>query len=156
VGTHASSLARVKTDGTGLERILEPIADMGYVSPDGNWATVAGVGGEDGTFAVSLKDRSRKLICPQICLPFWSPDNTHLYVIMNPTPAQANPTLIFPIPSAAGLPAFPKQGLGPHAGEELSGVEKIRQDWPSPGPDSKTYAFVKSEFVANLFRIPLH
>ena len=46
LGAHASYLARVKTDGTGLERILDdPILDMFFVSPDGNWATVAGSAG---------------------------------------------------------------------------------------------------------------
>ena len=72
---------------------------------------------------------------------------------MNPTPTQAHLTLCFPIPPGAGLPALPAEGLGPHAGEESPG---IRQNWPSPGPNPQTYAFVKSDFVANLFRIPVH
>jgi hypothetical protein len=38
----------------------------------------------------------------------------------------------------------------------LRGIPILRQDWPEPGPDPQTYAFVKSEFVGNLFRIPLH
>jgi hypothetical protein len=62
---------------------------------------------------------------------------------------------VFPIPSGASLPVLPAEGLGPHAGEEFPEIPKIRQDWPS-GPDSQTFAFVKSEFVGNLFRIPLH
>jgi len=32
----------------------------------------------------------------------------------------------------------------------------IRQGRLAPGPDPQTYAFVKLEFVGNLFRIPLH
>ena len=75
---------------------------------------------------------------------------------MNPTPGQARPTLVFPIPPGAGLPPLPAQGLRPHAGEELPAIPKIREDWPVPGPDPQIYAFVKSEFVGNLFRIPLH
>jgi len=96
------------------------------------------------------------MICTDVCLPRWSADGAYLYVTMNPTPAQASPTLVFPIPPRAGLPALPVQGLGPHAGEESLGIPTIRQDWPGPGPDPQTYAFVKSEFVGNLFRIPLH
>jgi Tol biopolymer transport system component len=157
LGAQANYLARVKTDGTGFERVLDgPILDMGFVSPEGSWATVAGIGGVDGTFAVSLKDRTRKLICSGLCQPRWSANGAYLYVTMNPTPTQARPTLVFPIPPGASLPALPPEGLGPHAGEELTGIQKIDEDWPGPGPSQQTYAFVKSEFVANLFRIPLH
>jgi hypothetical protein len=48
--------------------------------------------------------------------------------------------------------------LGPNAGQGPlePGITKITQDWPGPGPDPATYAFVKSEFVGNLFRVPLH
>jgi Tol biopolymer transport system component len=156
-GAQTNYLARVKTDGTGFERVINsPALDMGFVSPDGSWATLAGIGGVDGTVAVSLKDRTRKIICADVCQPRWSADGAYLYVTMNPTPSQAHPTLVFPISPGAGLPAFPPQGLSPHAGEELPGIQKIGQDWAAPGPDPQTYAFVKSEFVGNLFRIPLH
>ena len=44
-GAHAYYLARVKTDGTGLERVIdEPVLDLHFTSPDGSWATVSGVG----------------------------------------------------------------------------------------------------------------
>jgi hypothetical protein len=48
--------------------------------------------------------------------------------------------------------------LRPNAGEGSpgTGITKIIQDWPVPGPDPETYAFVKSELVGNLFRVPLH
>jgi hypothetical protein len=39
---------------------------------------------------------------------------------------------------------------------DMPEVPKIRENGAVPGPDPQTYAFVKSEFVANLFRIPLH
>ena len=154
LGKRFSYLARIKTDGTGLERIL-PLLQMGFVSPDGNWASI-GSFELQGTALLSLKDRTQKLICPKDCKPRWSADGAYLYVRMNPLPADAKPTLIFPIPPGAGVPAFPEKGLGPYADQELVGVPKIRESWPAPGPDPQTYAFEKSEFVANLFRIPLH
>ena len=138
-----------------LHRELAPISDIAFVSPDGNWATVRG-SGQDGTVAISLKDRTRKLICASLCEPRWSADGAYLYVTMNAPPWQGRPTLVFPIPPGTDLPILPAQGLGPHADEELPGIAKIRQDGPGPGPDPQTYAFVKSEFVGNLFRIPLH
>jgi hypothetical protein len=154
-GTHINSLARVKTDGTGLENIV-PILEMGFVSPDGNWATAGGVDGVNGTVAVSLKDRTRKRICATGCQPRWSADGAYLYVTMNPIPTEAKPTLVFPIPPGAGLPAFPAQGLGAYADREFPKVQQIRESWPGPGPDPQTYAFEKSEFAGNLFRISLH
>jgi Tol biopolymer transport system component len=162
VGAHANYLARVKTDGPGLvERMLpdNPIADIGFVSPDGSMVMAGGIRGlEYGFVAVSLKNGTRKAICATLCLARWSGDGAYLYVTMNPTPARARPTLVFSIPKGASLPALPPQGLGPQAGEESPGpgIAKILQDWPAPGPDPQTYAFVKSEFVGNLFRIPLH
>jgi hypothetical protein len=158
-GSRFNYLARVKTDGTGSEHII-PILEMGFVSPDGNWATVAraaNIGGVDGTIALSLKDRVEKLICSNaLCQPRWSADSAYLYVTMNPIPAEARPTLVFPISPGASLPALPAQGLGPYADRDFPKIQKIPESWPAPGPDPQTYAFEKADFVANLFRIPLH
>jgi hypothetical protein len=153
----ANYLARVKTDGT-VERILDkPVADFGFVSPDGNWATVAGVGGVIRTVAVSLKDKTQKKICVTLCSVRWSADSAYLNVTLNVTPTQAKPTLVFPIPKGAGMPpALPADGVGPKTLENLGGIQKIIEDRPAPGPDPHTYAFIKSEFLGNLFRIPLH
>jgi Tol biopolymer transport system component len=157
LATHANYLARVKTDGT-VERILDKsIAEMFSVSPDGKWVSVAGVAGPmHGARAVSLEDRTVKDICALLCAPRWSADGAYLYLTMEPGPAAAKPTFVFPIPKGESLPTLPPEGLVRRAGEELQGIQKITQDWASPGPDPGTYAFVKSEFVANLFRIPLH
>jgi hypothetical protein len=155
LGPHVSYLAKVKTDGTGLTRLADnPLRDEGFLSPDGKWAADAGSG--HGIMAVSLKDRTRKIICVELCVLRWSADGAYLYITMNITPTEAHPTLVFPIPPGASLPDLPAQGLGPHAGEDLPKIQKIRQDFPSFGPDPQTYAFVKSDFVSNLFRIPLH
>jgi hypothetical protein len=154
-GTPIYHLARVKTDGTDLERIL-PVLEIGFVSPDGNWVTLGGPRGLDGTVAFSLKDRTQKPICRGACQPRWSADGKYLYVTMNPIPTEARPTLVFSIPKGGDLPVLPPQGLGDYADRELVGVPKIPESWPGPGPDPQTYAFEKSEFVANLFRIPVH
>jgi hypothetical protein len=157
LAAHANYLARVKRDGT-VERILDQtITTMGFVSPDGNWVTVSGIKGQVGTVAVSLKDRTRKKICVELCSVRWSADGAYLYITMDPGPTKARPTLVFPIPKGASLPvALPAEGVGPDILVNLHGIQKIDQDWPGPGPDPQTYAFVKSEFVGNLFRIPLH
>jgi Tol biopolymer transport system component len=155
LGTRFNYLARVKTDGTGLERIV-PILTMSFVSPDGNWVIVEGLQDALGAVALSLKDGTRRQICARDCHAGWSADGAYLYVTMNPTPSEAKPTLIFPIPSGASLPVLPALGLTPFADQDMPKVPRIRESWPGPGPDPQTYAFEKSEFVANLFRIPLH
>ncbi len=155
LGSQVRYLARIKTDGTGLAHIVDnPVRDEAFLSPDGIWATDSASG--RGIAVVSLKDRTRRMICVDLCGVQWSADGAYLYITLKVTPTEAHPTLVFPIPKGASFPDLPAQGLGTHAGEDLPKIRKIREDFPSFGPDPQTYAFVKSDFVSNLFRIPLH
>jgi serine/threonine protein kinase len=157
LGPDANYLARIKTDGGGLGRVLdEPILNKGAVSPGGAWAEVSGIGGaRRGTYAVSLQDRTRKMICAFLCQPKWSPDGLFLYVATRLDPTSAGTTLVLPIPRGQGLPALPEGGVSLDASDDMPGVQVIRQGQVAPGPGG-TYAFARSEFVGNLFRIPLH
>ena len=162
VGAQANYLARIKTDGTGLRRVLDkPIADKGAVSPDGAWAIFFFDQGDlretIASFAVSLKDGTQKMVCAGYCQPNWSPDGTLLYVTTNPESRSESVTLVLPVRRGEGLPALPPAGLS-DSGEEVQAVAtiRIRQGSLAPGPDPKTYAFARLEFVGNLFRIPLH
>jgi eukaryotic-like serine/threonine-protein kinase len=149
--TKLDYLTRIKTDGSGLKRVLDlPILDKFGVSPDGSWAGVAGAG-EDASVAVSLRDGTRQRICDGLCHFNWSA-GAFLYVTPNPTPALAGRTFVLPVRRGAGLPALPQSGLNTNADQEFP---VIRQE-VTPGPDPKNYAFVKSELAGNLFRIPLH
>jgi len=65
-------------------------------------------------------------------------------------------TLVFPVPPGQALPNLPPAGLNADSDQRPPGVRVIRQGGVAPGPDPDTYAFAKSEFVGNLFRIPLH
>jgi hypothetical protein len=167
VGPNASYLARVKTDGGGLKRVLDDsISDKIGVKPGGDWAVVAGISTKKaGTYAVSLKDRTQKMICAGLCLPKWSPDGLFLYVTTSallPTVSGVNPptsagrTVVLPIPPGQALPPIPEDGVGVNVVDEMPGIRVIRQGRMDPGPGPDTYAFAKSEFVGNLFRIPLH
>lgn len=155
---HANYLARVKFDGSGEKRILDkPVANFDFVSPDGNWGAVAGVGGVIGTFAVSLKDGAQKKICVTLCSVRWSADGAYMNVSLNVSPTDAHPTFVFPIPKGASWPpGLPVDGVGPKTIGTLRGIQKIAEDSPAPGPDPQTYVFMKADFVGNLFRIPLH
>jgi hypothetical protein len=158
VGSEANHLARIKTDGGGMARVLDQtIVGKGDVSPGGAWVVASGIGGpRRGTVAVSLQDRTWKVICPSPCRAMWSPDGAFLYVTASINPTAAGTTLVLPIPRGQGLPALPEGGLGVNASDDMPGVRVIRQSQVVPGPTPETYAFAKSDFVGNLFRIPLH
>jgi Tol biopolymer transport system component len=154
LGPRANYLARIKTDGQGLERVMDqPIFDKHGISPDGAWAAFS----TGGTFAVSLKTGIQKLICLGLCLPYWSSDGRYLYVGTTfDITKSTGTTLVVPIPHGHGLPDLPSAGLNVSAAEKNPGAREIREAGLTPGPDPNTYVFAKSEFVGNLFRIPLH
>jgi hypothetical protein len=171
LGAQANYLARIKTDGKGLGRVVDqPIANKGAVSPDGLWAVFylarGGPRETAATLAVSLKDGTQKIVCSDYCLPNWSPDGALLYVTTNPASNSESVILVLPVRGDEGLPALPPAGLTASGDEGIQGVATIRiqRVWLAPGqegslapgPDPKTYAFPKLEFVGNLFRIPLH
>jgi hypothetical protein len=171
LGAQANYLARVKTDGNGLARVVDqPIADKGAVSPDGIWAVFflarGGLRETAATIAVSLKDGTQKIVCIDYCLPDWSPNGSLLYITTNPAATSDSVVLVLPVRPGEGLPALPPEGLKADGGDGVQGVPTIRiqRVWlapgqeasMAPGPDPKTYAFSKVEFVGNLFRIPLH
>jgi hypothetical protein len=96
------------------------------------------------------------MICGGLCLPKWSADGLFLYVTTTLDPTSAGRTLVLPIPPGHGLPDLLEGGIGVDASDEMPGVRVIRQGQFAPGPGPEIYAFAKSEFVGNLFRIPLH
>jgi len=157
VGSEANYLARIRTDGAGLRRVLDrPIAEKGQVSPSRNWVVAADTGeSRTGFAAVSLKDGTRRLICG-VCQSDWSPDGAFFYVTSWLDPTSQGLTLVIPIPPGQELPDLPEGGFSFDTGGSVPGVRVIRQGQLVPGPDPDTYAFAKSEFVGNLFRIPLH
>ncbi len=158
LGAETNYVARIQKDGGGLDHLLDqPVMNKGNVSPGGAWAEASGIGGTRiGTFALSHKDRTLKMICDRLCVPKWSPDGQFLYVTTTLDPTSAGRTQVFPIPPGQGLPPLPEGGINPDASSETPGIRVIRQGQVDPGPGSDTYAFAKSDFVGNLFRIPLH
>jgi Tol biopolymer transport system component len=165
LGEKISYLARVHTDGTGLERISEtPIIEKTATSPDGAWAVVAGFHDPSkpaGTYAVSLRDRSRRILCVGPCQVKWSLDGKFLFVSVTRaasdaqnTLTTAGRTLVFPLPRGLDGVSIPADGFDPTIGQ-LNGIAVIPRDQVSPGLDGG-YAYTAAEFQGNLFRIPLH
>jgi hypothetical protein len=167
LGEKASHLARIHTDGTGLELITDaPIAGKMGTSPDGEWAVTAGLTDQSktpGTYAVSLRDRTRRALCAGACLVKWSLDGKLLFVTLSRAPsdgrlsltAPGGRTLVIPLPRGLAGAAIPEDGFSA-ASDEFNGIRVVRQEQLSPGFDADTYAYSTAEFQGNLFRIPLH
>ncbi len=167
LGEKNGYLARIHTDGTGLERITEtPIASKMGTSRDGEWAVAAGLidpSKSPGTYAVSLRDGSRRVLCAGPCLVKWSIDGKFLFVTLASAPSDgtnsltgSGRTLVIPLPRGLAGAAIPEAGFNPASDQELNGIQVIKQDQMSPGFDANTYAYTAAEFQGNLFRIPLH
>jgi hypothetical protein len=158
LGDKANFLARIQTDGSGLERI-SPIANKDTVSPDREWAVVAGAVDPSvppGTYAVSLRDHGRRHICAGLCYVGWSRDGKFLYVTTFPRFTSTGRTIMVPMPRGFAQVQVPAVGFDRASDEELAGLRVIRRGAISPGPDPDTYTFTTAAFQGNLFRIPLH
>ncbi len=148
----ANFLARIRPDGTVLERISNStIADKSGMSPDGEWVIAAGLEGTRGTFALSVSGTPPRELCRTRCDGAFSADGKLLYLTVGQPNKSGGQTYLLPIAAGHGLPDFPPiDESGP------SGVKSIRKAWLVPGADPDNYVFTKSEFQGNLFRIPLH
>jgi len=163
----ANYLARIHTDGTGLERVLKgPIAEKSGASPDGEWAAVGGwteppVG--DATYLVALRDRSYRMVSRAPCIVQWSVDGKFLFVTLDHTAGDlrvnagsSGRTLVVPLSRGSGAPAIPEGGFDATSDQAPQGVQVIPQWLVAPRFDANAYAYTVTEFQGNLFRIPLH
>ena len=165
-GDKANYLARIHADGTGLKRIMDaPIIGKRGMSPDGEWVVAAGLTDPSKpaqTYAISLRDGSRRTLCEGACEVHWSSDGKTLFVGLGRSPTDrrnslstAGRTLVIPLPR--GLAAsVPEGGFRLDAPQQPSGVRVIPLEEVSSAFDAGTYAYTTAEFQGNLFRIPLH
>jgi eukaryotic-like serine/threonine-protein kinase len=152
LSAQADYLARVRTDGSGLERIQDlSINERSGDSPDGEWILTSGRGAKRGTFAISLKGRPGRQICESLCDGKWSADGKYLYLTPAGETRSRGRTYALPVAPGLGLPDLPVIGQG-----APTGALSIPQAEVAPGMNPETYACAKSAFQGNLFRIPLH
>ncbi len=159
----SNALVRIKTDGTGRERIpTVSVLAKGEVSPDGEWVIIRAPGTGKGavlaTLAVPIHGGVPKIIC-YTCSATWSPDGKFFYVgsDRSASATSAGRTLSIPVPVGKSLPDLPAGGISvADRSVGLSGAVTIEDGLISPGPDPSTYAFTRTDSQRNLFRIPLH
>ena len=158
----SNALVRIKTDGTGRERIpTVSLLAKGDVSPDGEWVIIRapGIGKEAvlATLAVPINGGASRIIC-YACWATWSADGKFFYVGTNLSASStpAGKTLAIPVPAGSSLPELPAAGIG--VGEGVvgpPGTVTIADGMIVPGPDPSTYLFTRTDSQRNLFRIPL-
>ena len=158
----SNALVRIKTDGTGRERIpTVSLLAKGDVSPDGEWVIIRapGIGKETvlATLAVPINGGASRIIC-YACSATWSADGKFFYVGTNlsASATSAGKTLAIPVPAGSSLPELPAAGIG--VGEGVvgpPGTVTIADGMIVPGPDPSTYLFTRTDSQRNLFRIPL-
>ena len=154
-----NALVRIMKDGSGREQVTTAsIVNKYAVSPDGDWVIVHSSDANAArTLAVPVGGGAPKRICVQNCPAAWSSDGRFLYVARGASATAPARTLALPVPAGKTLPDVPDSGIDLAASEvQLPGTRVIEHDSISPGSDSATYVFTRSELRRNLFRIPLH
>jgi Tol biopolymer transport system component len=157
-----NALIRIKTDGTGRERIPSvSVLSKGEVSPDGEWVMIRAPGSvkdATATLAVPVHGGVPKVVC-LACSATWSPDGKSFYIgsDASASAASAGRTLSIPVPVGQSLPDLPAAGISVADWSGiLSGAVTIENGRISPGPDPSTYVFTRADSQRNLFRVPLH
>ena len=158
-----NTLARIKTDGTGFERVpTVSVLDKRDVSPDGEWVIIQAPPTGDRpvveVLAVPMRGGVPRRVC-DTCISGWSQDGKFFYVSgdVNTSTSSARRTLAIPVPAGKVLPDFPVGGITDlKQAAALPGARMIEEGLISPGSDPSTYVFTKTDSQRNLFRIPLH
>jgi DNA-binding winged helix-turn-helix (wHTH) protein/Tol biopolymer transport system component len=153
LGNKNNSLDRIEADGSSRQRALDfPILQFQSVSPTGRWAAVLAVAdGEVSTVIVSLGTGTFRWVRGGYWASRWSPDGRSLYLeTAGASPAQAGGTLAIALAGNAP-PRIPAPTAGATARVLPHGTEGF-----APGPDPDTYAFTRTEWLRNIYRIPLH
>jgi serine/threonine protein kinase/Tol biopolymer transport system component len=163
-----NALARIKTDGTGFQRIpAVSFLAKGDVSPDGEWVIIHAPATRDDlvmeTIAIPIRGGIPRTVCrsdSDNCTAGWSPDGNFFYVGSDRKTSLSFPrrTFAIPVPAGEALPDFSAGETADlsRAVAAVPGVRTIEEGLISPGSDPSTYVFTKADSQRNLFRIPLH
>jgi dipeptidyl aminopeptidase/acylaminoacyl peptidase len=158
-----NALARIKTDGTGFERVpTVSVLDKRDVSPDGEWVIIQAPPTGDRpvveVLAVPMRGGVPRRVCGT-CTAGWSQDGKFFYVSgdVNTSTSSARRTFAIPVPAGQTLPDLSVGGITDlKQAAALPGARTIEEGLISPGSDPSTYVFTKTDSQRNLFRIPLH
>ena len=153
LGDKTNFLYRMRDDGTSKQRMLDfPILQLQSVSPTGKWAAVLAVfNGRVSTAILGLGADTFRWVRGGYWSTCWSLDGKSLYLeVPGASSTDAGGTLVIPLsgsspPQIPPTPTAPGSAILPHHADGLA-----------PGPDPDTYAFTRTEWLRNIYRIPLH
>ena len=158
-----NALARIKTDGTGFERIpTVSFLDKGDVSPDGEWVIIRAPATREHpvleTLAVPIRGGIPIKVCTRLLSQLVSGRKIPLRrEQLSAVPTLTDRTFAMPVPAGKALPDLPVGGINAlERAVGLPGAVTIEGGLISPGPDPSTYFFTRTDSQRNLFRIPLH
>lgn len=153
LGDKVNYLYRMRDDGSLKQRVLDlPILHFLSVSPTGRWAAVlAVVDGNVVTTIRGLGGQKFQWLHSGYWATLWSRDGRTLYLEAPGTVPTASARTLAVALTEDAPPQIP--AVLPLAGPDVlpHGVSGF-----SPGPDPNTYAFTRTEWLRNIFRIPLH
>lgn len=153
LGDKMNFLYRMRDDGSSKQRMLDfPILQLQSVSPTGRWAAVLAVfDGEVSTGILGLGTETFRWVRGGYWSTCWSLDGRNLYLeVPGASSSDAAGTLVIPI-TANSPPPIP-----PTPTATGSGVLPHPADGLAPGPEPGIYAFTQTEWLRNIYRIPLH
>ena len=162
---NANYLAQMGRDGAGRTKVVPfRIINIVNISPDRRFIILLAPAIESkipnavDTMAVPVAGGPVRRVCHDMCWVAWSRDGKYFYVETTPASRThpAGKMLVMPVPPGETLPPLPALGIREEAeGLAIPGSRIIERGDVTPGLDSSTYAYMKSEGHANLFRIPL-
>jgi DNA-binding winged helix-turn-helix (wHTH) protein/Tol biopolymer transport system component len=161
----ANYLAHMGRNGDGRTQVVPfPILGVVNISPDRRFIILLAPAIESkipkavDTIAVPVNGGPARRICHDMCWVTWSREGKYFYVETAPA-SHTNPAgkmVAMPVPPGETLPPLPPSGIRRGAeGFAIPGSKIIERGDITPGLDLSTYAYMKSEVHANLFRIPL-
>ncbi|MGH2835951.1 MAG: winged helix-turn-helix domain-containing protein [Solirubrobacteraceae bacterium] len=153
LGRTENHLYRMQDDGSGEQRVLDmPLLEFMSVSPSGHWAAVlVVVNGQVSTSIVELGTGKIRWADEGYYPARWSLDGKFLYRgIRGDSSTAAGRIVPIALPDDAAPPIAPFRKIAdgellPHAIEGFF-----------PGRKPATYVFTRTEWLRNIYRIPLH
>jgi Tol biopolymer transport system component len=158
-------LGAVKRDGTGQRQVLpDRILSYSKISPNRRFVLIdsAVLGSPHETdpnaYIISLDGGAPRRLCDGECAVNWSPDGRYFYVQIAQASrgAPTGKTVAIRLPPGQTFPPFPPDAVQ-HVSEwaKAPGAKIVEHSNITPGLTPSTYAYIKAEVHANLFRIPL-
>lgn len=154
LGEKENHLYRMQADGSAEQRILDfPILQFQSVSPNGKWAAVLAVmDGQVATAILGVGKGTFRWVRAGYWASRWAPDGRDLYLQTQGSFRSApDETLVVDLAGSAA-PRIPQ---GMTAGSSLNILPHGTEGF-APGPDPDTYAFTRTDWLRNIYRIPLH